>query len=121
MSGRCYPFRITRNADIEIQEDEAEDLLRTVLEGVRERHFGFITRLEVTPAMPAPMRNRLVEDLEMDGRNVVVADGPMGQSSLMELLKVDRPDLKFPPLVPHVPPPLAQGDDFFSVLAKQDV
>ena len=117
----AYPFRVTRNADIEIQEDEAEDLLRIVQEGVRERHFGFITRLEITPVMPAAMRARLVEDLEMDARNVVVSDGPMGQSSLMELLRVDRPDLKFPPLIPHVPPVLTHGSDFFEVLSKQDV
>ena len=119
----AYPFRVTRNADIEIQEDEAEDLLSTVLEGVRERHFGFITRLEVTPDMPDLIRHRLVEDLEMDGRNVVISDGPMGQSSLMELTKADRPDLKYPPYVPHVPGPLihAKGSDLFDVLAKQDV
>ena len=119
----AYPFRVTRNADIEIQEDEAEDLLSTVLEGVRERHFGFITRLEVTPAMPDNIRFRLVEDLEMDARNVVISDGPLGQSSLMELGKIDRPDLKYPPYVPHIPGPLlhTKGSDMFEVLAKQDV
>lgn len=117
----AYPFRVTRNADIEIQEDEAEDLLRTVQQGIRERHFGFVTRLEVTPDMPANVRALLVENLEMDARNVVVGAGPMGHSSLMELMKLDRPDLKDPPHVPRVPAVLTTGEDLFSVLARQDV
>jgi polyphosphate kinase len=117
----AYPFRVTRNADIEIQEDEAEDLLRTVQEGIRERHFGFVTRLEVTPAMPERIRGLLVDHLEMDERNVVSADGEMGQSSLMELTRLDRPDLKFPPHVPRVPLPLTTGEDIFSVVARQDI
>jgi polyphosphate kinase len=116
-----YPFRVTRNADIEIQEDEAEDLLRTVQEGIRERHFGFVTRLEVTPAMPARIKELLVENLEMDARNVFVSPGEMGYSSLMELTRLDRPDLKDPPHVPRVPAVLSTGEDLFSVLARQDV
>jgi polyphosphate kinase len=116
-----FPFRVTRNADIEIQEDEAEDLLRTVQQGVRERRFGFVTRLEVTPAMPENVRALLVENLEMDARNIVVSDGPMGHSSLMELLRLDRPDLKDPPHVPRVPDVLATGDDVFSIVQRQDV
>lgn len=117
----AYPFRVTRNADIEIQEDEAEDLLRTVQANIRERHFGFVTRLEVTSAMPARIRDLLVENLEMDARNLVVSDGEMGHSSLMELMRVDRPDLKYPPHVPRVPAVLTTGDDLFSVLSRQDV
>jgi polyphosphate kinase len=117
----AYPFRVTRNADIEIQEDEAEDLLRTIQEGVRERHFGFVTRMEVTPAMPERIRHLLIDNLEMDGRNVVVVDGELGQSALMELGKIERPDLKWPPQVPRVPAALTTGEDVFSVLARQDV
>jgi polyphosphate kinase len=117
----AYPFRVTRNADIEIQEDEAEDLLRTVEANVRERHFGFVTRLEVTSAMPPRIRDLLVENLEMDPRNVVVFDGAMGHSSLMELMKLDRPGLKDPPHVPRAPAVLATGEDVFSVLSRQDV
>jgi polyphosphate kinase len=117
----AYPFRVTRNADFEIQEDEAEDLLRTIQESIRERHFGFVTRLEVTPALPERIRASLVENLEMDARNVVTAEGEMGHSSLMELTKLDRPDLKYPPHVPRIPVPLTTGEDIFSVLSRQDV
>ena len=118
---QVYPFRVTRNADIEIQEDEAEDLLRAVEQGIGERHFGFVTRLEVPPAMPETMRALLVENLEMDRRNVLVVDGEMGASSLMELSKLDRPDLKFPPYVAKTPAVAKSGQDVFSVLSRQDV
>ena len=117
----AYPFRVTRNADIEIQEDEAEDLLRTVEAGIRERHFGFVTRMEISPAMPERIRQLLVDNLEMDARNVVVVEGEMGHSSLMELGRVERPDLKFPPFVPRIPPVLTTGEDFFSLLTRQDL
>jgi polyphosphate kinase len=116
-----FPFRVTRNADIEIQEDEAEDLLETVQESIRERHFGFVTRLEITPALPERIRDSLIRNLEMDVRNLVVADGPMGYSSLMELGKLDRPDLKFAPHHPRVPPLLETGEDVFDVLCRKDV
>ena len=117
----AYPFRVTRNADVEIQEDEAEDLLRTIEEGVKERQFGFVTRLEVTPAMPGRIRELLIENLEMDARNIIVSPGEMGHSSLMELMRLDRPDLKDPPHAPRTPDILTTGEDIFSVLARQDV
>ncbi len=117
----AYPFRVTRDADIEIKEAEAEDLLLTVAEAIGERHFGSVTRLEITPAMPARIREMLVKNLEMDGRNLVPISGEMGYSSLMELTKLDRPDMKFPPQVPRIPAAFATGEDIFSVLTRQDV
>lgn len=117
----AYPFRITRDADIEIKEAEAEDLLLTVAEAIGERHFGSVTRMEITPAMPARIREMLVHNLEMDGRNVVTGNGEMGHSSVMELLKIDRPDLKFAPHVPRIPAAFATGENIFSVLTREDV
>jgi polyphosphate kinase len=118
----AYPFRVTRNADFEIQEDEAEDLLRTIEEGVRERHFGFVTRLEVTSAMPQRVRESVVEGLEMDPRNIVTLPSEaMALSALMELTKVDRPDLKFPPHVPRTPPAFRTGDDVFTIMGQRDI
>ncbi|MBC7804821.1 MAG: polyphosphate kinase 1 [Akkermansiaceae bacterium] len=118
----AYPFRVTRNADFEIQEDEAEDLLRTIEEGIRERHFGFVTRLEVTSAMPQRVRESVVEGLEMDPRNIVTLPSEaMALSALMELTKVDRPDLKFPPHVPRTPPAFRTGDDPFTLVGQRDI
>jgi polyphosphate kinase len=122
-----YPFRVTRDADIEIQEDEAEDLLRAVEADIEKRHFSFVTRLEVTAAMPQSVRTLLIGGLEMDPRNIVVTGDPagpggaMGLAQLMELLRLDRPDLKYPPHVPRLPEALANGEEIFPVLSRQDV
>ena len=118
----AYPFRVTRNADFDIQEDEAGDLLRTIEEGVRERHFGFVTRLEITGAMPARIRDSVIDGLEMDERNAVtLPTEAMALSDLMGLTKVDRPDLKFAPHVPRTPAALRSGDDLFTIMGRQDV
>lgn len=120
-----YPFRVTRDADIEIQEDEAEDLLRAVEADIGKRHFGFVTRLEVTEAMPPAIRQLLIDGLEMDERNLVAVGaglgGDLGMASLMELMKVDRPDLKDKPYVARMPDALAKGEDIFSAISHGDI
>ncbi|MGO8671447.1 MAG: polyphosphate kinase 1 [Capsulimonadaceae bacterium] len=100
------PFRVTRDADIELQEDEASDLLSTVEQGLQQRQFGDVCRLELNVSMHARLREMLVDHLRMDARDVYAIDGPLGLSDLMQLMKIDRPDLKFPSFVPVVPPPL---------------
>ena len=116
-----YPFRVTRNADLEIQEDEAADLLITVQEGLRQRPFGFVARLSVDASMPAALRAWLAEQLDIAADDVYCINGPLGLSALMELHPVDRPDLKDPPFVPRLPPAMAEGEDIFQVLRRQDV
>ena len=102
-----YPFRVTRDADLEIQEDEAADLLQTVEQGLRRRQFGDVARLEVTQAMPPRLRELLVENLLVDPADVYAVPGPLGLSDLMQIWKLDRPDLKDPPLITRYP--LASG------------
>ena len=123
--GGVYPFRVTRDADIEIQEDEAEDLLRTIESGIERRHFTYVTRLEVTANLPDHLRTQLVAGLEMDPRNVVSSGvglgGELGLAQLMELASEDRPDLKAPVYTPRLPAVFASGEDIFSVIARGDV
>jgi polyphosphate kinase len=116
-----YPFRVTRNADMEIQEDEAADLLSSVEASLRQRPFGFVSRLTVDSTMPTEIKVWLAEQLEVNPADIYTLDGPLGLGELMTLLKVDRPDLKDPPLVPRTPPALSNGDDIFGVLRRQDV
>lgn len=120
-----FPFRVTRDADIEIQEDETEDLLRSVEADINKRHFGFVTRLEVTEAMPPAIRDQVIEGLQMDPRNLVAVGsdlgGELGYSSLMELMKVDRPDLKDKPYVPRIPATLEGGQDIFTTISSGDL
>ena len=117
-----YPFRVTRDADLEIQEDEAADLLQTVEQGLRRRQFGDVARLEVTQAMPPRLRELLVENLLVDPADVYAVPGPLGLSDLMQVWKLDRPDLKDPPLIPALPAPLADKNaSILDVIGEQDL
>ncbi len=122
-----HPFRVTRNADIEIQEDEASDLLRTIEEGLRQRHFGAVARLEVQSTMPAPLRDLLISNLLVSPDDVSDLTAPMGLSDVMDLLKVDMPELKDPPLVTRVPPELQDGvetrnaEEIFGAISQHDI
>jgi len=113
----AYPFRVTRDADPEIEEDEAADLLLAIEESVRMRHFGSAVRLEVDNAMPERIRDILVSNLGLVPYQVHTVDG----ADLIELTKINRPDLKDPPFLPAVPPPLTSGESIFSVIKRRDI
>ena len=122
----AYPFHVTRDADMVIQELEAEDLLETIEQGVRARQFGSVTRLKVPPAMPATTRDLLVENLEMDPRDVYVLDAPLALAGLMGFFaSSDRWDLKdvpFKPALPRALDPQLDGDeDLFAAIRQGDI
>jgi polyphosphate kinase len=116
-----YPFRVIRNADVDLQEEEAADLLRTIEHGIRQRQFGRVVRLTVGESMPERILSTLIENLEITSDDLYRVKGPLGLASLMELASIDRPDLKYPPFVPHVPPQLVEADDPFSVIQDHDL
>ncbi len=117
----AHPFRVTRDADPEIEEDEAADLLATIQESVQQRQFGSAVRLEVDTALPERIRNILVTNLGLAPYQVYTRNAPLGLASLMELTKINNPELKDPPFQPAVPPPLTTDESIFSVLQRQDV
>jgi polyphosphate kinase len=117
----AYPFRITRNTDMEIQEEEADDLLLTIEESLRRRHFGFVVRLEIDQSMPDQIRELLISNLQIMSYDVYQFNGPLGLSNLWELRNLERPRLKDPSFQPTLPPPLKSGDNIFSILKRQDV
>jgi polyphosphate kinase len=92
--GKCHRFRVTRDADIELREDEAEDLLRVIQQEVRQRRFGSPVRLEVTAGMPEEMVDYLTESLDLASEDVYVIDGPLVVQDFMSLYDLNRPDLK---------------------------
>ena len=98
-----HPFRITRNADFEIEEDEADDLLQTIEENVRQRRFGAVVRIAVQPSMPLRLRKLLLQNLNLDDDELYEINGQLGLSALMHLLKLERPDLKDVPDKPQIP------------------
>ena len=121
----AHPFRILRDADIDYEHEQDEDLLdvKSVIEqGVRERRFGSVVRLSVPAEISARMLNRLTHSLKVpSNREVYTIEGELGSADLLEMLKVDRPDLKDPPFAPRLAEPFAQSQDFFEVIRKQDV
>jgi len=117
----AYPFRVTRDVDPEIEEDEAADLLLAIEESVRMRQFGSAVRLEVQTGTPDLICDVLVRNLSLAPYQVYAKDAPIGMADLMELTRINRPDLKDSPFQPAIPPPLAGGENIFSVIKRQDV
>ncbi len=117
----AYPFRVTRDADFEIEEDEAADLLGAMEEVVGQRFFGSAVRLEVDSGMPQRYREMLVENLDLAPYQVYSVGGPIGQSDLMGLMSVDRPDLKDAPFKPVQPRILAGEESIFSILKRRNI
>lgn len=98
-----HPFRVTRDADMEIQELEASDLLETMEENVRMRRFGTVVRVTINEDMPKRIRDILIENLALDRNDIFTLENPLGLSSLMQLPSIDRYDLKENPFKPAVP------------------
>jgi polyphosphate kinase len=117
----CQPFRITRDADIEIEEDEAGDLLKTVEQQLRQRRFGFGVRLEVASGMSPHMVKLLRHSLELVEQDAYIIDGPLNIPDLMALYKLDLPELKDPPFNAVTPPALITKETIFDVIRHQDI
>src|SRR5579883_928612 len=119
-----HPFHVTRDADIEIQELEAGDLLETTEEGLRQRKFGDVVRLRVGVGMPSLLLKILLNNLEVDRKNVLRLKGHLALSRLKHIAAIDRPELKDPPFVPAIPhalDPEGEEEDIYSVLRRRDV
>jgi polyphosphate kinase len=118
----AHPFRVTRDAEMLIQDLEAEDLLESVERGVRERRFGSVVRLTVDFTMPDDIKKLLADNLGLGANDIYTLRSPLGMSDLMQLYALDRHDLKDPPFVPVVPPALDRTDgDIFAAIRSQDI
>jgi polyphosphate kinase len=116
-----YPFRVLRDADIELRVDDAGDLMiESIEQGLRERRFGSVVDLAVNPSMPARIRNLLLDELEITPDDLTVIDGPLGMGDVMELYRLDRPDLKDPPFTPRMPQELRKDQDLFAAIRQRD-
>ena len=121
----AYPFRIIRDADVEIQELEADDLLETMEQSIRRRRFASVVQLEIYESMPAAIRELLIENLEIRPNDVYVLPAPLGLSSLWQIYNhVERHDLKFllyHPVVPKVFKDAVLAGDIFEVIKQQNI
>nr|WP_240956236.1 RNA degradosome polyphosphate kinase [Micromonospora sp. HNM0581] len=121
----CHLFRVTRNAEVEVDEDRDEDLLQALERELARRRFGPPVRLEVAASISDHMLELLVRELDMDAQDVLRVRGLLDLSALWQLYgEADRPDLKDPPFVPATHPRLTEGEvprSVFATLRDGDV
>lgn len=121
-TSECHLFRVTRDADIEIREDEAGDLLRTVERELHKRRFSFPVRLEVSSTMPPEMISYLTRSFGLTESDVYRIDGLLNVSDLMELYNLNRSDLKDKPITYSIPDILRKTTkSYFDILKTQDL
>lgn len=116
-----YLFRVTRDTDVEIQEDEASDLLQTIEEGLRQLRFGSIIRLEVESRMSKKVKDTLLENMELSEDEVYEINGPLGLQDLMIIYNLPFHHLKDSSFHPQIPQVFEENDDIFSIIRKKDV
>ena len=115
-------FRLTRNADIELDEEDADDLLAMVTEELRKRRLASVVRLELPQGMSDDMRTMIIDGTECSPEDVYTVPGPIDMDDLMSLAFIDRPELKYKTWQPLTPPRLADEDaDIFSVIRAGDI
>ncbi|NJL93566.1 MAG: polyphosphate kinase 1 [Anaerolineae bacterium] len=115
-------FRVTRDADIDIAEEEASDLLETIETGLRMRPFGQVTRLTVSESMPEWLRLQLMENLRIPKSRLYVMQPPLGMAGLFALYgAVNAPILHDPGFIAYRSPMLAQGNDIFAAIRERDI
>ncbi|MFC0005813.1 RNA degradosome polyphosphate kinase [Micromonospora siamensis] len=121
----CHLFRVTRNAEVEVDEDRDEDLLQALERELARRRFGPPVRLEVAASISDHMLELLVRELDMDSHDVLRVRGLLDLSALWQVYgEADRPDLKDPPFVPATHPRLTEGEvprSVFATLRDGDV
>ncbi|HLK36153.1 MAG TPA: RNA degradosome polyphosphate kinase, partial [Polyangiaceae bacterium] len=117
-----YVFRVTRNFDIEVDEEEADDLLQSIQQELRRRERGNAVRLEVSGDPPAGSLAKLVKAMKLDpDKDVYPVHGMINVADLMAISRDDIRGLRDEPFTSHVVPPLREADDVFAVIREQDV
>lgn len=121
-----FPFRVTRNADIdyehEQEDDDLGDISAIIEAGVRGRRFGEVVRLSVPENISRSILDRLIQELDVnEDRDVYMIPGALGSANLFDLMQVDYPELKFPPYVPNVPEFMQLGTSIFKEIALHDI
>ncbi|MBR8830227.1 MAG: Polyphosphate kinase [Chroococcopsis gigantea SAG 12.99] len=134
----CYAFRVTRNADISVEEDEADDLLQAIEEELRKRRIGkSAVRLEIQSLTPDNIKERIRTDLGLEESDVYDVEGLLGLKDLFYFLSLPCPELKDEPWTPVTPPPLQglreivdgnedgiiqeEGEDIFTLIRQGDL
>jgi len=116
-----FCFRVTRDADLDLQEDEADDLLRAIESELRRRRFGEPVRLEYEAGMPESLRVMLRDALSLTDFDCYGIDGMLGTGALLSLVGIDEPGLHDPPFTPSIPKRLVGAADIFAQIREGDI
>jgi polyphosphate kinase len=118
----CYSFRVTRNSDLFLDEEEVKDMRAAIQGELPQRHFGDTVRLEVAKTCPPDLVAFLLSQFGLDEQDLYRVDGPVNLARLMMIPDlVDLPALKFKPFVPGLPRALEKSTDLFATIRKGDV
>lgn len=118
----CYQFRVTRNSDLFVDEEEAEDLLSALEGELPSRNYGDAVRLEVADNCNSKGVQFLLHQFKLSDEDLYQVHGPVNLRRLMAVPDlVDRPDLKFPSFTPSIPPDLQPGLDIFKAMNESDI
>ncbi len=117
----CHVFRVTRNSDIEVDEEEVDNLLKALASQLTRRRFSFPVRLEVAEDTPEDLQQYLLENFELEPQDLYRVRTPVNLHRLAALVELlPRADLKFRAFAPGVPPALAEGEDLFAAIRKEE-
>ena len=124
--GDHYTFRLTRNADLALEEDESENLLETIEQELLRRKFGPPVRLEVDSEIEERLLARLIQELEITQQEVIRYPGPLDFTGLLSIADIDRPDLKFDEFKRQIPENLRDieeddAEDFFKRIRESEI
>lgn len=117
----CFAFRITRNADLELEEEEAADLLRLIEEEVKKRRLGILVRLEVDKKMPEKLLNYLKSILDAEVNEIYKIEGPLNLADFMTLYKIEKRELKYEGFTPRISSYFRGEENFFKTISEHDV
>lgn len=118
----CYQFRLTRDADLDLNAAEVEDLARALRGELHTRRFGSAVRLEVAAECPDVLVDFLLEQFNLEARDLFRVPGPVNLGRMMQLrTMLNRPELVFPPFTPSLPEALRENPNYFQLLADRDI
>ena len=118
----CYQFRVTRNSNLYVDDEEVEDLIDSLEGQLAASRYGAAVRLEVSHDCPEDLAEFLVDHFHLEEQDIYRVDGPVNPNRLATICDIDdRPDLLYKPFVPGIPPELRPDQDIFSVLRDRNV
>lgn len=118
----CYQFRVTRNSNLYVDDEEVDDLVRALEGQLEASRYGAAVRLEISHRCPKDLCDFLLDHFQLDQADLFTVDGPVNLNRLLTVCdKADRPDLRYPPFTPGVPAALRTNQGIFSVLRKRNV